>query len=295
MLALQEYPARRVALLKPSALGDIVHALPVLSALRRRYPQAHLAWVVNRAYEPLLRGHPDLDATIPFEKQDLHIVDFAVREGRAVVLAFNKWDLIEDRQKVLADLREKTERLLPQVRGIRAVTVSGATGEGLDRLMQAVVETDKVWNKRISTAKLKTDENRLHYPRELYVKGPEQMAELFADQQEALANTRRIADRCRVDLDFSANHAPLVGVKRRPPAAGAQPAAVGSTEWFQAVCATFELQPITSTDHDSGSAAITASPAATVISSVLPAPSAATPASASGSKRCTGTPRLDAR
>ena len=94
------------------------------------------------------------DATIPFEKQDLHIVDFVIREGRAAVLAFNKWDLIEDRQAVLADLREKTERLLPQVRGIRAVTVSGQTGEGLDRLMQAVVETDKIWNKRISTAKL---------------------------------------------------------------------------------------------------------------------------------------------
>lgn len=94
------------------------------------------------------------DATIPFEKQDLHIVDFAVREGRAVVLAFNKWDLIEDRQAVLADLREKTDRLLPQVRGIRAVTVSGETGEGLDRLMQAVVEADKIWNKRVSTAKL---------------------------------------------------------------------------------------------------------------------------------------------
>jgi len=94
------------------------------------------------------------DATIPFEKQDLHIVDFAVREGRAVVLAFNKWDLIEDRQKVLADLREKTDRLLPQIRGVRAVTVSGQTGDGLDRLMQAVVEADKVWNKRISTAKL---------------------------------------------------------------------------------------------------------------------------------------------
>ncbi|MDB5526707.1 MAG: engA [Rhizobium sp.] len=94
------------------------------------------------------------DATIPFEKQDLHIVDFAAREGRAVVLAFNKWDLIEDRQKVLAELREKTDRLLPQIRGVRAVTVSGQTGDGLDRLMQAVVETDKIWNKRVSTAKL---------------------------------------------------------------------------------------------------------------------------------------------
>lgn len=94
------------------------------------------------------------DATIPFEKQDLQIVDFVLREGRAAVLAFNKWDMIEDRQALLADLREKTERLLPQARGIRAVTVSGQTGEGLDRLMQAVIDTDKVWNRRISTARL---------------------------------------------------------------------------------------------------------------------------------------------
>lgn len=94
------------------------------------------------------------DATIPFEKQDLQIVDLVLREGRAAVLAFNKWDMIDDRQAVLADLREKTERLLPQARGIRAVTISGQTGEGLDRLMQSVIDTDKVWNKRISTARL---------------------------------------------------------------------------------------------------------------------------------------------
>jgi heptosyltransferase I len=65
---LAEHPARRIALLKPSALGDIVHSLPVLTALRRRYPEAHIAWVVNRGYEPLLRGHPDLDETIPFDR-----------------------------------------------------------------------------------------------------------------------------------------------------------------------------------------------------------------------------------
>ena len=94
------------------------------------------------------------DATIPFEKQDLHIVDLVIREGRAAVLAFNKWDMIEDRQAVLAELREKTDRLLPQARGIRAVPISGQTGEGLDRLMQAIVDTDKVWNKRVATAKL---------------------------------------------------------------------------------------------------------------------------------------------
>ncbi|WP_024349116.1 ribosome biogenesis GTPase Der [Aurantimonas coralicida] len=94
------------------------------------------------------------DATIPFERQDMSIVDLVMREGRAPVIAFNKWDLIEDRQEVLADLREKTDRLLPQARGIRAITVSGETGEGVERLMKAIVDTHEVWNKRISTAKL---------------------------------------------------------------------------------------------------------------------------------------------
>src|SRR5579883_1500441 len=65
---LSAYPARRIALIKPSALGDIIHSLPVLTALRRRYPHAHIAWVVNRGYEPLLQGHPDLDATLPFDR-----------------------------------------------------------------------------------------------------------------------------------------------------------------------------------------------------------------------------------
>jgi len=67
-IPLQEYRARRIALLKPSALGDIVHSLPVLTALRRRYPRAYIAWVVNHSYEALLQGHPDLDATIPFHR-----------------------------------------------------------------------------------------------------------------------------------------------------------------------------------------------------------------------------------
>ncbi len=94
------------------------------------------------------------DSTIPFEKQDLQLVDLVIREGRAAVLAFNKWDLVEDPQAFLADLRENTERLLPQARGIRAVPMSGHTGYGLDRLMQNIIDTDKIWNRRISTAKL---------------------------------------------------------------------------------------------------------------------------------------------
>lgn len=95
-----------------------------------------------------------LDATIPFEKQDLQIADLIIREGRAPVIAFNKWDLIDHPQELLAELREKTERLLPQARGLQAVPVSGETGRGLDKLMDAVIRTHKVWNSRVSTGKL---------------------------------------------------------------------------------------------------------------------------------------------
>jgi lipopolysaccharide heptosyltransferase I len=68
LVPLHEYSARRIAIIKPSALGDIVHSLPVLTALRQRFPAAHITWVVNRGFEPLLRDHPDLDATLAFER-----------------------------------------------------------------------------------------------------------------------------------------------------------------------------------------------------------------------------------
>ncbi len=94
------------------------------------------------------------DSTIPFEKQDLQLADLIIREGRALVIAFNKWDLIEHPQEALAELREKTARLLPQVRGVLAVPVSAETGRGLDKLMDAVLKTHKVWNSRVSTGRL---------------------------------------------------------------------------------------------------------------------------------------------
>jgi lipopolysaccharide heptosyltransferase I len=67
-LPLHEYEAQHIAIIKPSALGDIIHSLPVLTALRQRFPHAHIAWVVNRSYEGLLLGHPDLNATLPFDR-----------------------------------------------------------------------------------------------------------------------------------------------------------------------------------------------------------------------------------
>ena len=94
------------------------------------------------------------DSTIPFEKQDLQLADLVVREGRALVIALNKWDLIEDRQKAMAEMREKAERLLPQARGVALVPISGLTGSGIDRLMQAVAKTYETWNRRIPTAAL---------------------------------------------------------------------------------------------------------------------------------------------
>jgi lipopolysaccharide heptosyltransferase I len=65
---LADYPAQRVAIVKPSALGDIIHSLPVLTAVRERYPEAYIAWIVNRNYADLLRGHPDLDAVLPLDR-----------------------------------------------------------------------------------------------------------------------------------------------------------------------------------------------------------------------------------
>ncbi|MDH6230239.1 GTP-binding protein [Mesorhizobium soli] len=106
------------------------------------------------------------DATIPFEKQDLQIADLIIREGRGLVLAFNKWDLIENPQATLADLHEKTARLLPQVRGLLAVPVSAETGRGLDKLMDAVLKTHQVWNRRVSTGRLNRWLERIlgHHP-----------------------------------------------------------------------------------------------------------------------------------
>ncbi len=95
-----------------------------------------------------------LDAAITFEKQDLQIVDLVVKEGRSVVIAVNKWDAVDDRQEKLAELREECERLLPQIRGVPLVTVSGLTGQGIDKMMQAVIGAYKIWNRRIPTGQL---------------------------------------------------------------------------------------------------------------------------------------------
>ena len=95
-----------------------------------------------------------LDVDIPFEQQDLRIADLAEREGRAVVIAVNKWDLERDKNNKIKMLREEFERLLPQLRGAPLVTVSALTGKGIDQLQRAVVQAHAVWNRRVPTARL---------------------------------------------------------------------------------------------------------------------------------------------
>lgn len=97
-----------------------------------------------------------LDVDIPFEQQDLRIADYAETEGRAVVVAVNKWDLEGEKQEKLNELKEMFDRLLPQLRGAPLVTVSAKTGRGLDRLHDAILKAHDIWNRRIPTARLNT-------------------------------------------------------------------------------------------------------------------------------------------
>jgi lipopolysaccharide heptosyltransferase I len=99
MQPLIDVTPRRIALIKPSALGDIIHALPVLNALRARFPVAHITWVVNRSYESLLRGHHALDATLPFERSATKSVGQLLRFARR--LRAGRFDLVIDLQGLL--------------------------------------------------------------------------------------------------------------------------------------------------------------------------------------------------
>jgi GTP-binding protein len=95
-----------------------------------------------------------IDVEIPFEQQDLRLADLAEREGRAVVLAVNKWDVEGEKQAKLKELQEQFTRLLPQLKGAPLVTVSAKTGRGIDRLQEAILKAHEVWNRRITTAQL---------------------------------------------------------------------------------------------------------------------------------------------
>jgi lipopolysaccharide heptosyltransferase I len=111
---LSAYHAERIALIKPSALGDIIHSLPVLTALRRRYPNAHITWVVNQVYAPLLQGHRDLDDVLPFDRRASH---------RGLRAAIRSWS------GFLSELRRRRFDLAIDLQGLsRSAVMMAATG-----------------------------------------------------------------------------------------------------------------------------------------------------------------------
>ena len=95
-----------------------------------------------------------IDANAPFEKQDLTIADLIAREGRAVVFALNKWDLLPNKAGAISKMRLKLDESLPQISGAPMIATSARTGEGMDRLEGAIAEADRAWNTRVSTATL---------------------------------------------------------------------------------------------------------------------------------------------
>ncbi len=94
------------------------------------------------------------DAQNRFEEQDLRIADLIEREGRALVIAVNKWDLMKGGSARITSLRNDVDHWLPQVRGAPVVAISGLTGEGIDGLMTAIQTAYAVWNRRVATALL---------------------------------------------------------------------------------------------------------------------------------------------
>jgi lipopolysaccharide heptosyltransferase I len=129
-LPLTEYPATRIALIKPSALGDIVQTLPVLTAVRRRYPHARISWLVNRAYEGLLRGHPDLDEVLPFDRG-------ATRHGL--------WRATVNYARFLRDFRARRFDLVIDLQGLLRSGVFAAASAAARRVGLGSAREGAVW------------------------------------------------------------------------------------------------------------------------------------------------------
>ena len=95
-----------------------------------------------------------LDGTLGLERQDLTIARHVIDEGRVLVIAVNKWDAVADRDAAMAGIRDRIETSLAQVRGVPVVPISALRGQRLDRLMTVVVETYRIWNRRVKTGPL---------------------------------------------------------------------------------------------------------------------------------------------
>ena len=95
-----------------------------------------------------------MDATKPFDKQDMQIADLCEREGRALVIGVTKWDLVKNKSEMSKALRERAARLLPQLRGMPVIMFSGLTGKSVDRLLPAIERVQIDWSAKVKTSEL---------------------------------------------------------------------------------------------------------------------------------------------
>jgi len=95
-----------------------------------------------------------LDGTRGLEAQDLRIADNVLQEGRALIVAINKWDVAEDGSALFNGIKAALDEGLSQARGVPLLTVSGMTGKGIDQLLAAAFEIRETWSKRVSTGQL---------------------------------------------------------------------------------------------------------------------------------------------
>jgi GTP-binding protein len=95
-----------------------------------------------------------IDASLPIERQDLSLCDLVAGEGRAIVLALSKWDLVEEKQKKLKEVQSDLEDVLPEIRGVPVVTISSKQEKGIDRLLENVLKAMERWNSRITTGQV---------------------------------------------------------------------------------------------------------------------------------------------
>lgn len=159
-----------------------------------------------------------LDAQMMLEKQDLTIARMVIEEGRALVIAANKWDAVTDREQALRDLRDRFEISLPQVKGAPYITVSALRGRNLDKLFDAIFAVYDVWNTRISTARLnrwlshKTEAHppplargrriRLRYMTQIKARPPTFAAFVSLPEELPEAYTRYLVNGLREDFDL---------------------------------------------------------------------------------------------
>jgi GTP-binding protein len=95
-----------------------------------------------------------LDATLGLEAQDLRIADQVIQEGRALIVALNKWDAAADQSRLFQGVRAALDEGLAQLRGVPLLTVSGLTGKGIDPLLAAAFTTRELWSSRVGTGEL---------------------------------------------------------------------------------------------------------------------------------------------